>query len=68
MAYRTQIEQLVYDCIIGSDLNQKEIASRVGIHDSHISMFMSGKRSFSIVSLGALCTFFNLQLVRKDST
>jgi transcriptional regulator with XRE-family HTH domain len=67
MGNRTQIEQVLYDCFVGSDLNQKEIAKRVGIHDSHISMFMSGKRSFSVVSLDALCTFFNLQLARKDS-
>lgn len=62
---RTQIEQLIYECIIHSDKNQREISERIGVHESHISMFMNCKRSFSMSTLAALCIYFNLRLVKE---
>ena len=65
-----KISQRIYELMKEQNLTQTKLANALGMHQSNVSEWLSGKKEPSITSLWFLADFFNVDvdylIGRKD--
>lgn len=56
------IERQLFEAIVSSDLSPSEIARRAGVVKSQLSLFLSGKRSLTLISAAKIARVLGLEL------